>query len=143
MTTADVKKRLRSVRYVGLRIKTLEERKERDLLRVTNITQSYENVTGIHASGGHGDMMAAYVTSIDQINEEIAELKDSQVKAAGMIRHVTSHRAATVAEMYYIDCMTWKEIASAISHSERRVYELHGVALQEIAAYYTDTEDPQ
>lgn len=143
MTTADVKKRLRSVRYVGLRIKTLEERKEREMLRVTNITQSYENVTGIHASGGHGDMMAAYVTSVDQINEEIAELKDSQTKAAGMIRHVTSHRAATVAEMYYIDCMTWKEIASALSYSERRVYELHGVALQEIAAYYTDTEDPR
>ena len=143
MTTADVKKRLGSVRYVGLRIKTLEERKERDLLRVTNITQSYENVTGIHASSGHGDMMAAYVASVDQINEEIAKLKDSQVKAAGMIRHVTSHRAATVAEMYYINCMTWKEIASAIGYSERRVYELHGVALQEIAAYYTDTEDPQ
>ena len=88
-------------------------------------------------------MMAAHVASVDQINEEIAELKDSQAKAAGMIRHVTSHRAATVAEMYYIDCMTWKEIASAISLSERRVYELHGVALKEIAAYYTDTEDPQ
>ena len=76
MTTADLKKRLRSVRYVGLRIKTLEERKEREMLRVTNITQSYENVTGIHASGGHSDMMVAYVASVDQINEELAELKE-------------------------------------------------------------------
>ena len=120
---------LRRARAVDRRVDEATERVER--LRARLETGRMSSVTGM-PRGGSGDwtQTADRLIELEQaVNERTRELVRWKLAAIDAIRAVEEPRLAEVLELYYIDGLTWEQVAQRMGLDLRWVYRLHGKAL--------------
>lgn len=130
-TAEEIKQILRQGRNLEKRIRMLEESRERAYARVTSATQQF-SVTGVR-SDSEKDAMAEYVAYSEEIVSEIAKLERMQRNILRLVKRVRRHDYQNLLHLYYIDCLTWEEVAVKMNYSWRWVMKLHGKALVEAA----------
>ncbi len=120
---------LRRAREVDRRVDEAQERAERIRARLESGRMS--SVTGMPRGGG-----ADWTETADRlielervVNQRTRELVRWKLAAIDAIRAVEEPRLAEVLELYYIDGLTWEQVAQRMALDVRWVYRLHGRAL--------------
>ena len=120
---------LRRAREVDRRVDEATERVER--IRAKLESGRMSSVTGMPRGGG-ADWTATAVRLIElerRVNEQTRELVRWKLAAIDAIRGVEEPRLAEVLELYYVDGLTWEDVAKRMGLDVRWVYRLHGRAL--------------
>ena len=120
---------LRRARKVDRRVDEATERVERTRARLESGRMS--SVTGMPRGGG-----ADWTETVDRlielervVNARTRELVRWKLLAIDAIRAVEAPRLAELLELYYIDGLTWEQVAERMGLDQRWVYRLHGRAL--------------
>ena len=120
---------LRRARDVDRRVDEAQERVDR--LRARLEAWRLSRVTGMPRGGG-----ADWTETADRlielervVNARTREWVRWKLDAIDAIRSVGEPRLAEVLELYYIDGMTWEQVAQRMGVDVRTVYRLHGRAL--------------
>lgn len=120
---------LRRARDVDRRVDEAQERVDR--LRARLEAGRLSRVTGMPRGGG-----ADWTETADRlielervVNARTREWVRWKLDAIDAIRSVGEPRLAEVLELYYIDGMTWEQVAQRMGLDQRWVYRLHGRAL--------------
>ena len=120
---------LRRAREVDRRVDEATERVER--IRAKLEAGRMSSVTGMPRGGG-----ADWTETVDRlielervVNARTRELVRWKLAAIDAIRAVGEPRLAEVLELYYIDGLTWEQVAERMGLDLRWVYRLHGRAL--------------
>ena len=79
-------------------------------------------------TGKAGATMATISSRIDDLLVRLLDLRDEIERA---IEHLPP-RERMLMRYYYIDCMTWEQVAERMHYSVRRVMQIHGNALQKL-----------
>ena len=123
---------LRRAREVDRRVDEAQERAER--LRAKLEAGRMSSVTGMPRGGG-----ADWTETADRlielervVNQRTRELVRWKLVAIDAIRAVEEPRLSEVLELYYIDGLTWEDVAKRMGLNLRWVYRLHGRALLEV-----------
>lgn len=120
---------LRRARSVDRRVDEATERAER--VRAKLVAGRMSSLTGM-PRGGSGDwtQTADRLIELEQaVNERTRELVRWKLAAIDAIRQVEEPRLAEVLELYYIDGLTWEQVAQRMELDPRWVFRLHGKAL--------------
>ena len=132
---------LRRAREVDRRVDEAQERLER--LRAKLESGRMSSVTGMPRGGG-----ADWTETADRlielervVNARTRELVRWKLAAIDAIRAVEEPRLAEVLELYYIDGLTWEDVAKRMGLDLRWVYRLHGRALLEVRVPETKEEN--
>ena len=123
---------LRRARSVDRRVDEASERVER--LRERLEAGRMSRLTGM-PRGGSGDwtQTADRLIELEQaVNQRTRELVRWKLAAIDAIRQVEEPRLAEVLELYYIDGLTWEQVAQRMGLDQRWVYRLHGRALTRV-----------
>lgn len=123
---------LRRARAVDRRVDEATERAARIRARLEAGRMS--SVTGM-PRGGAKDWTetADRLIELEQrVNAQARELVRWKLAAIDAIRQVEEPRLAEVLELYYIDGMTWEQVAQRMGYEVRQIYRLHGVALWKV-----------
>ena len=120
---------LRRAREVDRRVDEATERAER--LREKLEAGRMSSLTGMPRGGG-----ADWTETADKlielervVNARTRELVRWKLAAIDAIRAVEEPRLSEVLELYYIDGLTWEQVAQRMGLDVRWVYRLHGRAL--------------
>ena len=123
---------LRRARDVDRRVDEAQERVDR--LRAKLEAGRLSRVTGMPRGGG-----ADWTETADRlielervVNARTREWVRWKLNAIDAIRSVGEPRLAEVLELYYIDGMTWEQVAQRMGITERWVQSLHGRALLKV-----------
>ena len=123
---------LRRAREVDRRVDEATERVER--LRAKLEAGRMSSLTGMPRGGG-----ADWTETADRlielervVNQRTRELVRWKLAAIDAIRAVEEPRLAEVLELYYIDGLTWEQVAQRMGITERWVQSLHGRALLKV-----------
>lgn len=123
---------LRRAREADRRVDEATERVDR--LRAKLESGRMSSLTGMPRGGG-----ADWTETADRlielerrVNERTRELVRWKLAAIDAIREVGEPRLAEVLELYYIDGLTWEQVAHRMALDVRWVYRLHGRALLEV-----------
>ena len=123
---------LRQARDVDRRVDEAQERVDR--LRARLEAGRLSRVTGMPRGGG-----ADWTETADRlielervVNARTREWVRWKLDAIDAIRSVGEPRLAEVLELYYIDGLTWEQVAQRMGLDQRWVYRLHGRALLEV-----------
>ena len=122
---------LRRARSVDRRVDEAQERVKR--LRARLEAGRMSSVTGMPRGGGSDwTETADRLIELEQVvNQRTRELVQWKLAAIDAIRSVEEPRLAEVLELYYIDALTWEQVAQRMGFKDVRwVYELHGRALK-------------
>lgn len=127
------KKFLQEVRRMDRRIDARQERLDRIRARLEAGRMS--SVTGM-PRGGRSDWADTADRLIDlerRVNSTIREMCRWKRLAQEAIDRIDDSRLRDVLEYYYIDGMTWEQVAEAMGFKDVRwAYVLHGRALQQL-----------
>ena len=123
---------LRRAREVDRRVDEATERVER--LRARLESGRMSSLAGMPRGGG-----ADWTATADKllelervVNQRTRELVRWKLAAIDAIRAVEEPRLAEVLELYYIDGLTWEQVAQRMGYEVRQIYRLHGVALWKV-----------
>ena len=123
---------LRRARDVDRRVDEAQERVDR--LRARLEAGRLSRVTGMPRGGG-----ADWTETADRlielervVNARMRDWVRWKLDAIDAIRSVEEPRLAEVLELYYIDGMTWEQVAQRMGLSDRHVQRLHGIALLQV-----------
>ncbi|MBQ1434210.1 MAG: hypothetical protein IIZ09_14040 [Ruminococcus sp.] len=137
MTTEEVKTYLRQAYK-------LDKRLQREQMKLEKLRTSIEyRSPAFDGMGGHGsgDRLSEAVASIVERSERVDELAAEYAKkyeeVEKCIREVEDDALEEVLELRYLQYMKWEEIANAMHYTERRVLQLHGLALHKISLYFS------
>ena len=84
-------------------------------------------------SGGKGgDIFACYAQYSATLNERISELFDLQNEVTRAIARVSDSRYRELLLGYYVEGMTWEQVACQMDYCYMQVCRLHGQALEAI-----------
>lgn len=126
MTTEDKKRELYRYRLLVQRIKRKEQERQRWLDIGTKTTPVYSDMP---KSTNSADKVAQAGTARAQIAgelaQEICELALAKRKIERDIRGIEDEKQRLILEKYYIDGMTFEQIAEDMSFSERQIRRLH------------------
>lgn len=120
---------LRRARSVDRRVDEATERVER--IRAKLEAGRMSSVTGM-PRGGSSDwtQTADRLIELEQrVNAQVRDMVRWKLAAIDAIRSVGEPRLAEVLELYYIDGLTWEQVAQRMGLDQRWVYRLHGKAL--------------
>lgn len=121
---------LQEARRMDRRIDARQERLDRIRERLQAGRMSA--LTGM-PRGGRSDWAETADRLIDlerRVNATIREMCRWKRRAQEAIDAIDDARLRDVLEYYYIDGMTWEQVAEAMGYELRNVYYLHGRALQ-------------
>lgn len=109
--------------------------KDRELLDLrSKVTQLSPQASSEHVlSSGTNDIMKTVDKIVDLqavINSEIDKLVDLKNEARQLISKLKDYRYEAVLTAYYINHMTWEQVAVHLGYDERYIFKLHGRALQ-------------
>ena len=123
---------LRRARAVDRRVDEATERVER--LRARLEAGRMSSVTGMPRGGGSDwTQTADRLIELEQaVNRRTRELVRWKLAAIDAIRAVEEPRLAELLELYYIDGLTWQQVAERMGYEVRTVYRLHGMALMRV-----------
>ena len=123
---------LRRARTADRRIDEAQERVDR--LRAKLEAGRMSSITGMPRGGG-----ADWTETADRlielervVNQRTRELVRWKLAVIDAIRAVEEPRLAEVLELYYIDGLTWEQVAQRMGYEVRQIYRLHGVALRKV-----------
>ena len=123
---------LRRARTVDRRVDEAHERVER--LRARLEAGRISQITGL-PRGGASDWTETADRLIElerRVNARIRELVRWKLMAMDAIDQVEEARLREVLELYYIDGLTWEQVAERMGYVVRQIYRLHGVALLKV-----------
>ena len=120
---------LRRARDVDRRVDEATERVER--IRARLEAGRLSSITGLPRGGGADwTRTADRLIELEQaVNERVREMVRWKLAAIDAIRGVEEPRLAELLELYYIDGLTWEQVAERMTLDLRWVYRLHGRAL--------------
>ena len=120
---------LRRARTVDRRVDEAQERVDR--LRAQLEAGRMSSVTGMPRGGAMDWTETAdkLILLEQRVNAKTREFVRWKLAAIDAIRAVEEPRLAEVLELYYIDGMTWEQVAQRMGVDVRTVYRLHGRAL--------------
>ena len=123
---------MRRAREVDRRVDEAQERAKR--LREKLEAGRVSSVTGMPRGGGAdwtetADKLIELEQVVNQCTRELVRWKLAAIDA---IRGVEEPRLAEVLELYYIDGLTWEQVAQRMGYTMRNVQYLHGLALLRI-----------
>lgn len=123
---------LRRVRTIDRRVDESVERAER--LRARLEAGRMSSITGMPRGGGADwTVTADRLIELEQrVNARTRELVRWKLLAIDAIRAVEDPRLAELLELYYIDGLTWGQVAERMGYEVRQIYRLHGVALLKV-----------
>lgn len=123
---------LRRARAIDRRVDESMERAER--LRARLEAGRMSAITGMPRGGGADWTVTAdrLIELERRINERTRELVRLKLAAIDAIRAVEEPRLAELLELYYIDGMTWEQVAERMGYEVRQIYRLHGLALMRV-----------
>jgi len=123
---------LRRARSVDRRVDEAQERVKR--LRARLESGRMSSVTGMPRGGGSDwTETADRLIELEQVvNQRTRELVRWKLAAIDAIRAVEEPREAELLELYYIDALTWEQVAQRMALDLRWVYRLHGRALTKV-----------
>lgn len=123
---------LRRARSVDRRVDEAQERVQR--LRARLESGRMSSVTGMPRGGGSDwTETADRLIELEQVvNQRTRELVRWKLAAIDAIKSVEEPREAEVLELYYIDALTWEQVAHRMALDLRWVYRLHGRALTKV-----------
>ncbi len=136
MTVQEVKWRLREIRSMKLKIKTLEQSRDAAWVRATKTTP-HMDPTGIRSTSEH-DLMSQYLIDVDDLNQEIIKAKREIRQVEHKIFNLEDSRYVALLHCYYIDAMTWEQTSLVLHYSTQHLRRLHGRALQAFATMLTE-----
>ena len=122
----------------------LDKRLQREQMKLEKLRASIEyRSPAFDGMGGHGsgDRLSEAVASIVERSQRVDELAAEYAKkyeeVEKCIRAVEDDALEEVLELRYLQYMKWEEIANAMHYTERRVLQLHGLALHKISLYFS------
>lgn len=123
---------LRAARRSDLHVTELEERIER--LKARLDSGRLNRLTGMPRGGGMdwtrlADQKIELERKLYRQLEDMVRMKSAAVDAIQAVDHVRCRR---VLELYYLDGMTWEQVADEMGVEPRTVYYLHGNALKKV-----------
>lgn len=119
---------LRQYRDISREIEQLREQ-QAGLIRLVKEHDGQPRGSGISdPTGKAGAAMATISSRIDDLLVRLLELRDEIER---VIEHLPP-RERMLMRYYYIDCMTWEQVAERMHYSVRRVMQIHGNALQKL-----------
>ena len=123
---------LRRARDVDRRVDEATERVER--IRARLEAGRLSSITGLPRGGGADwTRTADRLIELEQaVNERIREMVRWKLAAIDAIRGVEEPRLAELLELYYIDGLTWEQVAERMALDLRWVFRLHGKALPRV-----------
>lgn len=116
-------------REINSLIKTRDETKD----RLTHITQNYEADGSQSTKDPH--KFDKLVELEDQINPMIDDLVDQKMLSLDLISHLDDSRERMILKMYYVDMMTWEQIAVAANLSWTHTMRLRKSALKNLDVF--------
>lgn len=116
-------------REINALIRTRDETKD----RLTNITQSYDGDGAQSTKDPH--KFDKLVELEDQINRMIDDLVDQKMLSLNVISHLDDARERMILKMYYVDMMTWEQIAVAANLSWTHTMRLRKSALKNLDVF--------
>lgn len=127
----SAKEYLNSVRLADRRIKIkIEELYQLQL----NVDQIIPQTTGERVQSSNKGSFTKTVDKIvdlqNKINSEIDSLLELKSEVRNKINQLSDERFIVVLTDYYINCKTWEQVAKDNNYTDRHVYRLHGLALQ-------------
>lgn len=130
MTTKQL---LRQARIADRLVDEAAERAARVRARLEAGRRS--SVSGMPRGGGGSDWTRTadqLVTLEARVNARLRELCRLKQSAMDLIQGVDEPRLREVLELYYLDGMTWEQVAERMGYSQRNVMYLHGIALRQL-----------
>lgn len=123
---------LRRARSIDRRVDESVERAER--LRARLEAGRMSSITGMPRGGGADwTVTADRLIELEQaVNRRTRELVRWKLAAIDAIRAVEEPRLAELLELYYIDALTWEQVAERMGITERWALILHGRALLKV-----------
>jgi len=120
---------LRRARDVDRRVDEATERVER--IRARLEAGRLSSITWLPRGGGADwTRTADRLIELEQaVNERVREMVRWKLAAIDAIRGVEEPRLAELLELYYIDGLTWEQVAQRMGYEVRQIYRLRGVAL--------------
>ena len=120
---------LRRARAADRLIDQATERVERIRARLESGRMS--NITGMPRGGASDwtDTANALIELERRVNARVRDMCRLKRLAMDAIDQVEEARLREVLELYYLDGMTWEQVAAAMHLDQRWIYRLHGKAL--------------
>ena len=116
---------LRQYRDISREIEQLREQ-QAGLIRLVKEHDGQPRGSGISdPTGKAGATMATISSRIDDLLVRLLELRDEIERA---IEHLPP-RERMLMRYYYIDCMTWEQVAERMHYSRQHTLRLHGSIL--------------
>ncbi len=111
--------------------------------KIRHIKRLEERVTGASFSFGgkvntslNNDSVAriieSYVDMQKELECDVIKLKETQKKVISIINSIENNIQKSVLERYYIENLTFEQVAVDINYSYRQICRIHGMALQEV-----------
>lgn len=132
MTAKEAKEYLLCVRRAKYEVQRYQALKQKAKDLACSSTSRPDKLAVIGGKGG--DVLANYVEYAETLDEKISNLYSIQNKVTCMIASVSDSRYRELLLGYYVEELTWEEVAVAMHYSYSQVVqELHPRALEAIS----------
>lgn len=124
---------LRQCRRIEDEVKQLKEAKQRAYVLAvgSSVDTSKEKLSGTRKNSTENKFVA-YTEYSELLDKKITELMSRRLKTRKMLDELDNPIHRMLLQYYYIDCLTWEQVADRIHYSIRSVHRLHGKALTEL-----------
>lgn len=130
MTTKEVKQWLGRARYIDREIKSLEKALDDARDQATKMTQAYDGDPVHGTKDPHKlDRLAEYVDMVQRKRDELIAIKREVTEA---IFRLQDERLRIVLLDYYVNVMSWEEIAAQMHYCWRYTMKLRRIAISEM-----------
>lgn len=130
MTVKGAKEYLLSVRRAKREVQRYQALKQQARDLACSVTAPTDKIA---VSGGKGsDIFACYAQYSAVLDERISELFDLQNEVTRTIARVSDSRYRELLLGYYVEGMTWEQVACQMDYCYMQVCRLHGQALEAI-----------
>lgn len=137
-----VRELLNSVLESRIEVKRIERKLAVLEARVTKITAELTGMPG----GGTSDRNAALAAFSDLTRdyyERLVAAEKHEVEVTDFINRLQSSDSRAILKLHYVDCKKWPKVLTALRAAgrdidERRMFQLHGIALNEARELYKE-----
>lgn len=132
------KQEFKSIIFIDKKIESKIKQAEK-LREMALCVQSTNTTTDRVQSSRQPDPMRLIDRACDmeaEINIEIDRLVDLKAKAETLIEQLPP-REALLMELRYLEGLSWDKVADRLGYEQRKVYRIHGVALEMMIGHKT------
>ena len=138
-----VRELLNSVLESRIEVKRIERKLAVLEARVTKITAELTGMPG----GGTSDRNAALAAFADisrDYYERLVAAEKREIEVTDFINRLQSSDSRVILKLHYVDCKKWPKVLTALRAAgrdidERRMFQLHGIALNEARELFKET----